>query len=67
MNFFMTILKYFSILFIFMKMKLQKIGSSVFVRLPLDYVRLYKLREVGMVNLKEDNDGNLVISPLEVK
>lgn len=49
-----------------MKMKLQKIGSSVFVRLPLDYVRAYNLREVRMINLKEDEHGNLVISPMEV-
>ena len=49
-----------------MQMKVQKIGSSVFVRLPLDYVRLYNLREVGIVNLKENNDGDLVISAKRV-
>lgn len=49
-----------------MKMKTQKIGSSVFVRLPLDYVRLYHLRETGMVDLKENADGDLVISARKV-
>lgn len=34
----------------------------MYVRLPLDYVRLYNLREVQMVDLKEDENGSLVIS-----
>ena len=66
MNIPVVIIKYFSNLLDSMKMKLQKIGSSVFVRLPLDYVRAYNLREVRMINLKEDEHGNLVISPMEV-
>jgi antitoxin component of MazEF toxin-antitoxin module len=45
-----------------MKVRLQKIGSTMYVRLPLDYVRLYNLREVQMVDLKEDENGSLVIS-----
>ncbi len=49
-----------------MQMKVQKIGSSVFIRLPLDFVRFYNLREVGMVNLKENDDGDLVISAKRV-
>ena len=55
--------KYFSTLFNFMKVRLQKIGSTMYVRLPLDYVRLYNLREVQAVDLKEDENGSLVISP----
>ena len=35
----------------------------MYVRLPLDFVRLYKLRDVQAVDLKEDENGSLVISP----
>ena len=56
------IIKYFSGLFNFMKVRLQKIGSTMYVRLPLDFVRLYKLRDVQAVDLKEDENGSLVIS-----
>ena len=35
----------------------------MYVRLPLDFVRLYNLRDVQMVDLKEDENGSLVISP----
>jgi antitoxin component of MazEF toxin-antitoxin module len=66
MKFLTTIFKNFSTLFNFMQMKVQKIGSSVFVRLPLDFVRYYNLREVGFVNLKENDDGDLVISAKRV-
>lgn len=50
-----------------MQIKTQKIGSSVFVRLPLDYVRLYHLKENKMVDLKENENGDLVISVRSVK
>ena len=35
----------------------------MYVRLPLDFVRLYNLRDVQAVDLKENEDGDLVISP----
>ena len=58
--------KYFSTLFSFMKEKIQNLGGSVYVRLPLDWIREHRIREIGIIQIRESDDGSLVISPEKV-
>ena len=66
MNFLTMILKYFLCFLNFMKMKVTDIGGSVYVRLPLDWIREHQIHEIGIIRMRETDDGSLVISP-EVK
>ena len=50
-----------------MKVKITPIGATVFVRLPLDWKREKNLRKGSFVDVRENDDGNLVISPLKVQ
>ena len=49
-----------------MKMKVTDIGGSVYVRLPLDWIREHQIHEIGIIRMRETDDGSLVISPTEV-
>ena len=46
-----------------MKEKIQNLGGSVYVRLPLDWIREHRILEIGIIQIRESDDGSLVISP----
>lgn len=50
-----------------MKMHLYEISGTIVVRLPREYVKDHNLKETRTVNLREDEHGNLIISPGVVK
>lgn len=50
-----------------MKVKITPIGATVFVRLPLDWKRQMNLKKDSFVDVRENAEGNLVISPLKVQ
>lgn len=45
-----------------MKVKITPIGGTVLVRIPLDWKREKNLKKGDFVNIREDSEGNLVIS-----
>jgi hypothetical protein len=49
-----------------MRIKIYDISGTTVVRLPREYVRDHEIRETGFVNVREDENGNLILSP-EVK
>lgn len=46
-----------------MRQKIQKIGASMFVRIPLDWKRDKHLAKGSVVDVREDPEGNLLIIP----
>lgn len=48
-----------------MKLKVQNLGGSLYVRLPLDWIREHRIREIGSVQMRENDQGSLVVSPGE--
>ena len=49
-----------------MRIKIYEISGTTVVRLPRDYVIDHQIRKTGYVNIREDEHGNLILSP-EVK
>ena len=49
-----------------MRLKIYKIHGTTVIRLPYDYVRQHEIRKAGFVNIREDEEGNLILTP-EVK
>ena len=49
-----------------MKVKVYAIHGTTVLRLPRDYVKDHEIRKTGFVNVREDENGNLILSP-EVK
>ena len=50
-----------------MNLKIQNLGGSVYVRLPLDWIREHQIRETGIIRMRETDDGSLLISPTGVR
>lgn len=50
-----------------MKLKVQNVGGSLFIRLPLDWIREHRIREIGTVQIREDDRGSLVLSAQEAR
>ena len=49
-----------------MKIHVYQISGTVVLRLPREYVRDHEIKKTGFVNVREDEHGNLILSP-EVK
>ena len=49
-----------------MRTKIYDISGTVAVRIPRDYVRQFRIKESGFMDIREDEHGNLILSP-EVK
>lgn len=49
-----------------MRMKIYELNGTTVVRLPREYVIQYGIRKAGFIDLREDESGRLVISPMEV-
>ena len=64
MKYLRVILKYFYDIFIFMKVKIYLMHGTTVVRIPYNYVKDHKIRNSGFVNLREDENGNLILTPL---
>lgn len=50
-----------------MRINIYEISGTVVVRMPRDYVKDHAIKKSGYVNLREDEHGNLIISPGVVK
>jgi antitoxin component of MazEF toxin-antitoxin module len=46
-----------------MKIKIYEISGTTVVRLPRDYVKDHEIRKTGYVHVRENEDGDLIISP----
>ena len=46
-----------------MRIKIYEISGTTVVRLPRDYVKDHEIRKTGFVNIREDENGNLILSP----
>lgn len=49
-----------------MRIKIYQISGTIVVRLPRDYAKQHEIKKTGFVNVREDENGNLILSP-EVK
>jgi antitoxin component of MazEF toxin-antitoxin module len=49
-----------------MRINVYRISGTVVVRLPRDYVKEHEIKKTGFVNVREDEHGNLILTP-EVK
>ena len=47
-----------------MKVKIYLMHGTTVVRIPYNYVKDHKIRNSGFVNLREDENGNLILTPL---
>ncbi len=46
-----------------MKVKIYVMHGTTVVRIPYNYARDHKIRNSGFVNLREDENGNLILTP----
>ena len=46
-----------------MRIKVYELSGTTVVRLPRDYVKDHQIRKTGFVNVREDESGNLILSP----
>ena len=46
-----------------MKVKVYEMHNTTVLRLPYDYVKEHQIREKGYVNIREDEHGNLILTP----
>ena len=46
-----------------MRLKIYKIHGTTVVRLPFNYVEEHEIRKTGYVNIREDENGNLILTP----
>lgn len=46
-----------------MKIKIYEMAGTTALRLPAEYVKDHQIRKTGYVNVREDENGNLIISP----
>lgn len=46
-----------------MKVKIYEMHGTTVVRIPYNYVKDHKIRNSGFVNLREDENGNLILTP----
>ena len=46
-----------------MKVKVYEMHKTTVLRLPYDYVKEHDIRKTGYVNIREDEHGNLILSP----
>jgi hypothetical protein len=46
-----------------MKINIYTISGTVVIRLPRDYVKDHEIRKTGFMNVREDENGNLILSP----
>ena len=49
-----------------MKTKIYEISGTVAVRIPRDYVRQFRIKESGYMDIREDDEGKLILSPVGV-
>ena len=49
-----------------MKTKIYQISGTVAVRTPRDYVRQFRIKESGYMDIREDDEGKLILSPEKV-
>ena len=49
-----------------MKTKIYEISGTVAVRIPRDYVRQFRIKESGYVDIREGDEGKLILSPVGV-
>ena len=49
-----------------MKTKIYEISGTVAVRIPRDYVRKFRIKESGYMDIREDDEGKLILSPVGV-
>ena len=50
-----------------MRTKVYDISGTIAVRLPHDFVRQYNVKESGFVDVREGDEGSLIIRVEEVK
>lgn len=50
-----------------MKVGIYDISGTIVVRIPRDYAKDHQLKKIRFVNMREDEQGNLIITPEEVK
>ena len=46
-----------------MKIKIYEMAGTTAIRLPADYVRDHQIRKTGFMHVREDEHGNLILSP----
>ena len=46
-----------------MRIKIYQISGTTVLRLPRDYVKQHEIRKTGFVNIREDENGNLILTP----
>lgn len=46
-----------------MRVKVYEMHGTTVLRLPHDYVKEHEIRKTGFVNIREDENGNLILTP----
>ena len=46
-----------------MRLKVYEMHGTTVVRIPYDYAKDHQIREKGYVNIREDEHGNLILTP----
>ena len=63
----MLMLKYFFNFFKIMRTKIYDISGTVAVRIPHDFVKQYDVRKTGYLDVREGDEGSLIIRVEKVR